>query len=291
MPRPPRITYENAWYHIMNRAGAKRFSFLKNAHRQLFLDLLDEITIRFDLEIHAYCLMGNHFHLLIKTPKANISEAMHRLLFLYTRRFNRLEKLDGPLFRGRFKAIVIAEEEYLYQVSRYIHLNPVEANLCQQPDKYPWSSYSAYVGQTEAPSWLHTDFILGQFGQTRQRHFYREFVENSNQPSLKQFYAATHTPSILGSKEARKKLYTKSILNQDEEQPPHLENPLQKVAINLCCDASELLKSQRGKKNALRDEAMWLLRHDYGLKINAIAELFCLRPTTVSTALARCVNT
>src|SRR3989338_951183 len=141
MPSPPRIEFENAWYHVMNRGAGRRAIFPDNSARELFLKLLSDMNAEFRIEIHAYCLMGNHFHLLLRTPHANLNLAMQMLSSVYTRQHNRLSKTDGPLFKGRYKAILIAEETYLAQVSRYIHRNPVEAKLVKHPRDYQWSSY------------------------------------------------------------------------------------------------------------------------------------------------------
>src|SRR3990170_4951640 len=106
MTRPPRILFENAWYHLMNRGAGRRSIFKCDEHRELFISLLSELGEKFAVETHAYCLMNNHYHLLVRTPAPGLSDAMKYLAGVYTKKFNRLEKTDGPLFRGRFKAIV-----------------------------------------------------------------------------------------------------------------------------------------------------------------------------------------
>lgn len=113
MSRPLRIVYEGAWYHVMNRGAGRRTIFHSDTYRQLFLALLGEITQTFGVEVHAYCLMDNHYHLLLHTPRANLSAAMRHLQRLYTQRHNRMEQTDGPLFRGRFKAILVDADHYL----------------------------------------------------------------------------------------------------------------------------------------------------------------------------------
>ena len=125
MSRPLRIQYEGAWYHVMNRGSNRQLIFTRDEHRLIFLQLLEEIVVKYKLEIHAFCLMGNHYHLLVNTPFANLSRVMRHLNGVYTQKFNLLEQRDGPLFRGRYKAILVENEDYLLQVSRYIHLNPV----------------------------------------------------------------------------------------------------------------------------------------------------------------------
>ena len=124
MSRALRIEYEGAWYHIMNRGAGKQIIFHNETHYNLFLKLLSEIHNRYRIEVHAYCLMNNHYHLLIRTPLANLSRAMRHINGVYSQRYNGLQKTDGPLFRGRFKSIIIDSENYLLRLSRYIHLNP-----------------------------------------------------------------------------------------------------------------------------------------------------------------------
>ena len=129
MARPLRIQYEGACYHIMNRGLERRNIFLNNQHRKTFLNLLSEVSERFKVDIHAYCLMNNHYHLLLTTHLANLDLVMRHLNSIYTLRFNRDVKRDGTLFRGRYKSILIERERYFLNVSRYIHKNPSSAKI------------------------------------------------------------------------------------------------------------------------------------------------------------------
>lgn len=133
MPRPLRIHFPNAWYHVMNRGAGGQKIFKNNIHRTMFLELLEECHRMFNLKICAYCLMDNHYHLLVSTPDANLSRVMRHINGVYTQKFNRLLKIDGPLFRGRYKAQLVDDDCYQLIVSRYIHLNPVEAGLVNKP--------------------------------------------------------------------------------------------------------------------------------------------------------------
>ena len=121
MPRAPRIQYENAFYHVMNRGRGRRWVFHGDKYYEAFLACLEESHDRFDARIHAYCLMGNHYHLLVETPLANLDRIMRHINGVYTQRYNRLKRTDGPLFRGRYKAVLVDEDAYLLEVSRYIH--------------------------------------------------------------------------------------------------------------------------------------------------------------------------
>ena len=126
MPRPIRIQYEHAHYHVMNRGRARQTIFHGTGYYEDFLTTLEECHRRFDAQIHAYCLMSNHYHLLVETPRANLDRIMRHLNGVYTQRYNRRKRSDGPLFRGRYKAILVDEDAYLLQVGRYIHRNPLE---------------------------------------------------------------------------------------------------------------------------------------------------------------------
>lgn len=126
MPRPIRIEYEDAYYHVMNRGRGRQYIFHTEAYYQAFFETLSEACERFALVVHAYCLMGNHYHLLVQTPQGNLGRIMRHINGVYTQRYNRLKRTDGPLFRGRYKAILVDEDSYLLQLSRYIHRNPIE---------------------------------------------------------------------------------------------------------------------------------------------------------------------
>ena len=160
MPRPHRIEYNDAFYHVMNRGRGYQRIFYSPPYCNAFLTTLAETHQRFGVLIHGYCLIGNHYHLLLQTPRGNLDRAMRHINGVYTQRYNRLKHTDGPLFRGRYKAFLVDEDHYLLQLSRYIHRNPVEAKppLVQSLDTYPWSSYPAYINYTKAPAWLQRDF-------------------------------------------------------------------------------------------------------------------------------------
>jgi REP element-mobilizing transposase RayT len=126
----------------------------------MFLDLLKEAAELWDVRISAYCLMSNHYHLLIHTPKENLSRYMRHINGVYTQRFNRVHGYDGPLFRGRFKSILVDGDSYLLQLVRYIHRNPLKAGIVDHPEAYPWSSHNGYLSSARGWDWLHKDFIL-----------------------------------------------------------------------------------------------------------------------------------
>ena len=215
MSRPLRIEYTGAWYHVMNRGAAYQEIFTSDVHRFLFLDLLSEIKNLFGVECHAYCLMGNHYHLLIHTPRGNLGRGMRHLSGIFTQRFNRLEGRDGPLFRGRYKAIIVDADNYLLQVSRYIHRNSIEAQLIDRIDDYAWSSYGAYVGKETGPDWLCQDQVLGMVGGNDARKRYEAYVEKGVDEVCAAFYGKKNQSPIFGDELFREQL--RSYLSADSD--------------------------------------------------------------------------
>jgi putative transposase len=200
MPRPLRIEIKDGWYHVMNRGAARKDIFNSDRHRRMFLELLSEAVGLFGIKIHAYCLMDNHYHLLIQTPRGNLSRTMRHINGIYTQRFNRMEKQDGPLFRGRYKAVLVDKDNYLLQASRYIHMNPVAAKLCKMPYAYKWSSCQYYVGHKKCPAWVTTRETLLMMPGKDKNAAYRSFVREGVDEGTMKFYKKNHTGAILGNK-------------------------------------------------------------------------------------------
>lgn len=180
MARPLRIEYPGAVYHLTSRGNARADIFADATDRQTFLLLLESTVNRFNWICHAYCLMDNHYHLLIETPDGNLSMGMRHLNGVYTQAFNRRHKSVGHVFQGRFKAIIVEKESHLLELCRYVVLNPVRAGMVSSPQKWRWSSYRATVGNARKESYLSTDWLLGQFGEIKSeaRIKYRQFVKD-----------------------------------------------------------------------------------------------------------------
>jgi len=155
--------------------------------------------------------MSNHYHLLVKTPRANLSRIMRHIDGLYTQRHNRLRKTDGSLFRGRYKAIVIEASAYLLQVSRYIHRNPIETKkpLVSRLEDYPWSSYASFVNLAPPPAWLNRESIYGELGSHRRYQAYRQYVDQGNEGQISRFYGLSRMPAVLGSDSFRQQMKEK----------------------------------------------------------------------------------
>ncbi len=178
MARPLRIEFEGAVYHITSRGNAKQDVYLDRTDRIEFLQLLGDTTRRFHWICHAYCLMNNHYHLLIETPLGNLSRGMRHLNGVYTQDFNNRHERVGHLFQGRFKSILVERETHLLELTRYIVLNPVIAGFVRAPELWPWSSYRATAGFEKKPEFLETRWLLSQFDDDLQQAMddYRAFV-------------------------------------------------------------------------------------------------------------------
>ncbi len=178
MARPLRIEYPGAIYHLTNRGNAGQTIFEDDVDRIAFLSVLGDVVDRMGWLCHAYCLMGNHYHLMVETPEANLSGGMRRLNGSYTQRFNRRHERFGHLFQGRYRAILVERESHLLELCRYVVLNPLRAGLVRSADVFQWSSYRATAGRGPTPRFLTTDWLLSQFATRREpaRQRYRAFV-------------------------------------------------------------------------------------------------------------------
>jgi len=204
-----RIEYEDACYHVMNWGRARQKIYPNAAYFETFLACLSEAHRRFGIEIMCYCLMDNHYHLLIKIPEANLGRAMRHINGVYTQRYNRLKQTDGVLFRGRYKVICVEEDSYQLQLSRYIHQNPLEAKMVKKNEDYPWSSYAYYVKNQTPPEWLYQQETYDQLHvKSRLREKYRAFVELSVDEEIAQFYSKGNTMPYLGSETFRDWAYS-----------------------------------------------------------------------------------
>lgn len=178
MARPLRIEYPGAVYHITARGNAGQDIFINDVDRYFFLEILAETTLRYNWLCHAYCLMDNHYHLLLETPDPNLSLGMRQLNGVYTQRFNRQHLRVGHIFQGRYKSILVEKETHLLQLCRYIVLNPVAADIVSHPSEYSWSSYNFTAKSVNKPQFLYIDWLLAQFSSSRKvaRKLYRDFV-------------------------------------------------------------------------------------------------------------------
>ncbi|WP_228723246.1 REP-associated tyrosine transposase [Desulfosediminicola flagellatus] len=269
MSRPLRIEYPDAWYHVMNRCRRGEQIFFTDGDREEFLKVLQEAGELWDLRISAYCLMPNHYHLLVHTPKGNLSRCMRHINGVYTQRFNRQHHKEGQLFRGRYKAVLVDKDNYLLEVLRYIHRNPLKAGLVKTLDQFSWSSHKAYLSKAKKWSWLQKEPLLAQITPivSRQKAAYLDFVSLGESKELERFYSLKNLPSMLGSSSFKEYIKEKfmSLANSVEiPESKALAPDIDKVIACVCEHYSvaqqDLLYSKRGTANTARDNAIYLAR-------------------------------
>lgn len=275
MSRPLRIEFAHGLYHVTSRGDGREDVYLDDADRELFLEVLADTVDRFNWVIHAYCLMGNHYHLLVETPDGNLSKGMRQLNGVYTQRFNRKHKRVGHVFQGRYKAIIVQKDSYLLELARYIVLNPVRAQMVRSAKDWPWSSYRATADMAAGAEWLATDPILSAFGQRRTHAVaaYRSFVASGkNQPSP---WANLKNQIYLGSDTFVEKMQRKVEAAQDLSEVPgaqrrQMPKPLEHYA----------------RKYPDRDEAIGQAYASGGYGMKEIGAHFGLHYSRVSRILA-----
>ena len=292
MGRAWRIEYEGALYHILSRGNEQGDIFYDNTDRMLFLEMIGKMSERFAVDICAYVLMDNHYHLLLKTRRANLSKAMQWFGTTYTQRFNNRHKRSGHLFQGRFKSIIIENDAYLMRLSCYIHRNPIRAGIVKRLADYRWSSYLAYGYGKPAPQWLSTKLILSQFRREKVRKQYREKVQKYSQEEKRLWEDFRHG-LFLGSKK-----FVTRLRKQYLPEKPDIEVPSQRQSADslnpdkisdraarlLGCTVNELKKLPRvsGSQKENRDLIIYLIWQTGLMTNKKIGEIFDLTYSSVS---------
>ena len=213
MARPIRIEFEGAVYHVTSRGNERRKIFYSKKDYEKFKEYVGEAKEKYGFILHGYVLMPNHYHLLIETPEKNLSKIMHHINSSYTTYTNVKRKRSGHLFQGRFKAIVVDKDSYLLELSRYLHLNPVQAKIAERPEDYPYSSYKTYIlAQGEAVVTRST--ILGMFStnEAEARKQYKTFIEASVGEDVESPMKKVYGGMILGGES-----FIKDVLGNIEE--------------------------------------------------------------------------
>ena len=271
MARKVRVEYEGALYHLMNRGDRREAIFVDDQDRQLFLKTLGEACAKTSWQVHAWCLMGNHFHLVIETPRANLVAGMRWMLGTYTARFNRRHKLFGHLFSGRYKSLVVDESGngYLKMVCDYVHLNPVRAKLLSRGQKlgdYRWSSYREYLKKPgQRVDWLRVDRLLGESGIPKDspagRKEFRRQMEARRWEGFPEEWKKIRRGWYLGDKAFRKDLLKQAQermgeYNSGEERSEtdveKAERMVEEALGKMKWDESELARRKKGDLGKVR---------------------------------------
>jgi len=271
MARPLRLEFAGALYHVTSRGDRREAIYLTDEDRNAYLETLSKVCERYNWLVHAYCLMDNHYHLLVETPDSNLSKGMRQLNGVYTQYFNRTHQRVGHVYQGRYKAIIVQKEAYLLEVARYIVLNPVRAKMVRAAKDWAWSSYRATAGLVEPHGWLNTQWIIAHFSRRKTTAIdrYRQFVsEGKKQPSIWE--------------QLRNQIYM-----GNEDYIEKIQRKLGKEA-----DLSEIPLSQRrsipksiehyAQKYKERDQAIVATYQSGGYSMKEIAIYFGLHYTSVS---------
>lgn len=263
MPRRERIDFDGAIHHVMNRGVDRQPVFFADADRVEFGYRLAAIHRDFGVETLAYCLMDNHYHLLLHTPNGGLSAAMQQLGGLFTQHTNDRVGRDGPLFRGRFHSILVTTDAYLAWVARYIHRNPLAIAGVDAPDRHRWSSYRAYLGLRRCPPFLNTQLVLSLFGEDRDRLAAATDDDASCEPTRQSFNAddiALMTRSVLAmaDTDGDARVLERSLLvllASSFADSPELSNGLL-AALSFPSPTAHRMALHRARKRFDRDPAL-----------------------------------
>jgi REP element-mobilizing transposase RayT len=281
----------------MNRGRRAEIIFTNTDDYQQFVELLKETVELWNLRISAYCLMPNHYHLLVQTPEANISRCMRHINGVYTQRYNSLHHCEGQLFRGRFKSILVDADNYLLQLMRYIHKNPLRSGLTDKLDDYAWSSHQGYLSLSKKWDWLHKEFVLSCFAKNKRDRLkhYRRFMSNKDTEQIRKVFEKKKWPAFLGSDHFVNILKEKFFLKKlDDEVPQVIElAPEMSRIIKLVCQhyqlrEDDMLRSKRGCFNEPRNVAIYLTRRLRNDTLKQIGEQFGIKKySSVSSVIER----
>jgi len=282
MSRPLRIEFAGAFYHVTARGNERKKIFVSQRDYAQFLDYLGIARERFGCVLHAYVLMGNHYHLLLETPEANLSKVMHYLNGSYTTYFNIKRKRSGHLFQGRYKSIVVDRDSYLLELSRYIHLNPVKAGITERPEDYPHSSYSSYL-TPEEDSLICRKEVLALLTDNQEDggRKYREYVASAHGEETASPMNKLYGGAVLGGEHFVRGVLQKLPIDQlasDEvsyrkvlRSEVMAEEIVQRVCSEQGCAPADLVKAEN---RYLRDMVVYLIKHQTATPNREIGEMF-----------------
>jgi REP element-mobilizing transposase RayT len=288
MSRPLRIEYAGAFYHVTSRGNERKEVYRSQRDREKFISYLESATERYRAVIHAYCLMNNHYHLLLETPSGNLSQIMHHINSAYTTYFNAKHARSGHLFQGRYKAIVVDADEYAIEVSRYIHLNPVRNGLTKYPEGYEWSSCKYYLFKREVPKWLKRSFILSYFGRGSRIAMkkYRNFVHSVLEKDCKNPLARLSHPVILGGDAFIEEIKTRHLKDkQPDRELPTLRDLSDRPSLSQIERAVDLVLQSEEKLS--RQVKLHLCHRLSGMKLKEIGKYFGIGESGVTYASHR----
>ncbi|MBI5374640.1 MAG: transposase [Candidatus Schekmanbacteria bacterium] len=276
MARPLRIQYSGALYHVTTRGNDKNHIFIDEVDRQIFFSALSVAVKRYNWICHAYCLMDNHYHLLIETPDANLSRGMKHLNGVYTQAFNKLHNRVGHVFQGRYKAVLVDKETHFLAVARYIVLNPVRAGSVKYPGEWKWSSFNATAGYEVPASFLITSFILSHFGENIKTACdeYLEFVKAGL--NVESIWGKLRGQILLGSDDFTEKFISQVKDHKAIAEIPGVQRYIGRPTLEKLFDRKTL--RDRIERNRRIMEAL----DNYGYSQKEIADYLHMHYSTIS---------
>ena len=266
---------------MMNRGRRREAVYLDKQDYKTFLKVLDQTSQLFSFEIHAYVLIPNHYHLLIRTPKGNLSRGMRHINGVYAQKFNKCHKADGSLFRGRYKSILVEEDSYLLELIRYIHRNPLKTGLEEKIGQYEWCSHKGYMGESRREPFLHTDTVLKKFGEydKEAKKEMSAFVGKEVPEDLLKRLDNVNWPAMLGGKEFKenikelikgRKLEAREITGY-REHAGEKEKDTDKIK-RILESKQGIMSKARNRKNAEERRAIIYLLRCYGMSLKEIGK-------------------
>lgn len=276
MARPLRIEYGGAVYHVTSRGNERKPIFRDDEDRVAILDILHAVNRRYNWLCHAYCLMNNHYHIVIETPDGNLSRGMRQLNGVYTQTYNRRHGRVGHVFQGRYKAILIQKESHLLEVCRYVVLNPVRAKAAKKPEEWRWSSYRGTIGMETPHSCLTTDWIVGQYGIRRRAAWrkYREFVEAGI--GVEGIWKEVKGQGILGKEEFKERALRYAKGYESIKEIPRNQRYIGRPDLSALLE-TDLIKHRGKRKNKIKEAVM-----EYGYSQKEVADYFKVHYSTIS---------
>jgi putative transposase len=292
MARPVRMDFPNTHYHVLSRGNERRKIFYNRGDYSRFLETLGRMVDRFQIEVHGYVLMPNHFHLLVRTREANLSRALQWLGVSYSVWFNKKHDRCGHVFQGRFKSFVIEDERYLCALILYVHGNPLRAKLVKELGEYRWSSYRGYLRERWQEAWLKTDTGLSVFGGSRRK--FREAQESQlegGRSVLKDLRHGMYFGTEGYAGECLRRLKNESHREKPQIrrilQARDIEEVLRKVMKELGQTEMDPLRVAGKKRNLTRDMAVYALRQAGIFTNQEIGRVFGVGYTAVTEAAKR----
>lgn len=299
MSRPLRIEYPGAWYHVMNRGRRSEQIFVDEGDYLEFIELLIKSSKLWSVNIYAFSLMPNHYHLLINTPLGNLSRFMRHIDGVYTQNFNKAHKYEGALFKGRYKSILVEFDSYFMQLVRYIHRNPIRAKLVKNLDDYRWTSHHAYINKFPEWEWIKCELLLSMISDTNEQQIseYKKYIVDDENENLIKTLKGKKWPSFLGSDKFVSSMKKKYFIEKKDDEVPDstiLAPEVELIKKTVCeyygIDRESLCQRKRQKYNEPRNVAIYLTRYLRNDTLQQISKEYFLGNNSSVSRIIRGIN-